>query len=147
MKKNLLILAISLLGYAGFAQNTDTLLSKYYSIKNALVKSDARAASEAIINLQKEIKAEDAFKEKNDLNTAVDKLAKANSIEKQRAVFNDVSIAMWQLVSSTEKVSQPVYYQYCPMKKAYWLSSETVIKNPYFGSAMLTCGNVFQTKK
>jgi hypothetical protein len=28
------------------------------------------------------------------------------------------------------------------MKKASWLSNDKAIKNPYYGSAMLTCGNV-----
>ena len=28
------------------------------------------------------------------------------------------------------------------MKKAAWLSSEKQIKNPYYGSSMLTCGEV-----
>jgi hypothetical protein len=29
----------------------------------------------------------------------------------------------------------------------YWLSSEAVIKNPYYGKAMLTCGKVTETIK
>jgi hypothetical protein len=31
------------------------------------------------------------------------------------------------------------------MKKAYWLSGDAAIKNPYFGSSMLTCGKVSTT--
>ncbi|WP_158856747.1 DUF3347 domain-containing protein [Lunatibacter salilacus] len=146
MKKNLLILAILMLGNTAFAQNTNNLLSKYYSVKNALVNSDLKAASEAIIDFQNTIKSESSFRQKDDLNKAADKLAKANSVEKQRAVFNDVSTTMWQIVKSTDQVSQSVYYQYCPMKKAYWLSNETTIKNPYFGSSMLSCGNISETK-
>lgn len=147
MKKNLFILAIVLLGHTAFAQNTNTLLSKYYSVKNALVSSDVKAASEAINDLQKTIIAESYFRQNEGLNMAVNKLAKASSVEKQRAVFNDVSTTMWQIVKSADQVSQPVYYQYCPMKKAYWLSNQAAIKNPYYGSSMLTCGNVTETKK
>lgn len=146
MKKNLLILAILMLGNTAFAQNTNTLLSKYYSVKNALVNSDVKTASEAINDFQKTIKSESSFKQQDDLIMAVDKLAKSSSVEKQRAVFNDVSTTMWQIVKSTDQVSQSVYYQYCPMKKAYWLSNETTIKNPYFGSSMLNCGNISETK-
>jgi hypothetical protein len=51
-----------------------------------------------------------------------------------------------ELVKPSDKVNQPVYYQYCPMKKAYWLSKEKDIKNPYYGSSMLTCGKVAETK-
>ena len=146
MKKNLLILAILLLGHTAIAQNTNTLLSKYYDVKNALVSSDVKAASEAIIDLQKTIRSESSFKQKDELNKAVNKLAIASSLEKQRAVFNDVSTTMWQIIKNTDQVSQPVYYQYCPMKKAYWLSNEEAIKNPYYGSSMLTCGKVAETK-
>jgi hypothetical protein len=31
------------------------------------------------------------------------------------------------------------------MIKTHWLSSEKAIKNPYYGSAMLTCGEVTET--
>ncbi len=64
MKKNLLILAILLFGHTAFSQNINTLLGKYYSVKNALVSSDVKAASEAINNLQKTIKSESSFKHK-----------------------------------------------------------------------------------
>jgi hypothetical protein len=147
MKKNLLILAISLFGYSAFAQNTNNILDKYYGVKNALVNSDAKAATAAISDLQSAIKAESPFKQKDNLNNTVNELAKANDLEKQRSVFNNVSTIMWQIVKNTDKVNQPVYYQYCPMKKAYWLSDAADIKNPYYGSAMLTCGKVSETKK
>ena len=42
-----------------------------------------------------------------------------------------------------------IYYQYCPMynggKGANWLSKENIIKNPYFGDQMLTCGITIET--
>jgi hypothetical protein len=38
------------------------------------------------------------------------------------------------------------YYEFCPMafnnSGAYWLSDNAVIRNPYFGDKMLTCGSV-----
>lgn len=145
MIKNTLILAISLLGYAAFAQNTNMLLSNYLSVKNTLVNGNEKAATQAISVLFQSIKAENNFAQKEALLKATEKMTKAEGVEKQRAVFNEVSITMWQLVKSTKKVSQPVYYHFCPMKKAYWLSSEAAIKNPYYGSSMLTCGKVSES--
>ena len=50
------------------------------------------------------------------------------------------------LVAKAVKLTDaPVYKAYCPMKKAYWLSAEKEIKNPYYGSAMLSCGSVMET--
>jgi len=54
---------------------------------------------------------------------------------------------MYALAKAVKLTADPVYYTYCPMKKAYWLSSEPTIKNPYFGNAMLTCGKVEETLK
>jgi hypothetical protein len=33
------------------------------------------------------------------------------------------------------------------MKKAYWLSRGKEIENPYYGSAMLSCGKIVETKE
>lgn len=143
----MLALAISLFGFSAFAQNTSDLLSKYISVKNALVNGNDKEASTAINTLYEAVKSEVNFTQKSELLKATEKLNKASGIEKQRAVFNDVSTVMWTLVKSSDKVNQSVYYQYCPMKKAYWLSYEKDIKNPYYGSSMLTCGKVAETKK
>jgi hypothetical protein len=53
---------------------------------------------------------------------------------------------MWKIVKNNSEIRESVYYQYCPMKKMYWLSKEETIKNPYYGSKMLTCGNVSDKK-
>jgi Cu(I)/Ag(I) efflux system membrane fusion protein len=46
-------------------------------------------------------------------------------------------------------INKKIYNQFCPManndKGANWLSFQENIKNPYFGDAMLTCGNVEET--
>ena len=146
MVKKLLIPFILLMGHSVFAQNTDKLLEEYYSVKDALVKSDAGAAAAAIADLQQTVKAENPFAQKEALAGAIDRLTKSKAIEKQRAAFNDVSTILWKIVQDSDKVSKTVYYQYCPMKKAYWLSEAPVIKNPYYGSAMLTCGKTAETR-
>lgn len=147
MKKSLIAIAAILLGHTGFSQNTSTLLSKYISVKDALVQSDNKIAAEAINTFYKAIKTEPDFAQKADLLKVTEKLNQASDLKSQRAAFNDVSTTMWTVVKNAEKVSQPVYYQYCPMKKGYWLSTEKDIKNPYYGSAMLTCGKVVETKE
>ena len=147
MKKLFFATAAILFGFSAFAQNTGKLLDNYISVKNALVSSDAPAAAQAIHTLYQSVKAETDFAEKEALLQATEKLHKAANIEKQRAAFNDISTVMWAVVKGPGKTGQAVYYQYCPMKKAYWLSKEKEIKNPYYGSAMLSCGKVVETKE
>ena len=146
MKNLILEIAVALFGYSASAQNTSKLLGNYMSVKNALVSGDSKATVQAVTALQESVKAEGDFDQKSALLKATDKMAKESSIEKQRAAFGDLSASMWKVVKKADKVGQPVYYDYCPMKKAYWLSYEKEIKNPYYGSAMLTCGKVTETK-
>ncbi|MBK8723292.1 MAG: DUF3347 domain-containing protein [Saprospiraceae bacterium] len=146
MKKISIAITIMLFGFTTFAQNTPNLLNSYLAIKNALVLSDQKTAKAAITEFQKKITAEKTFSQKKDLQIAIDKMANVNSLEKERAAFNEVSTLFWKVVKSADMASTPVYYQYCPMKKAYWLSTEKDIKNPYYGASMLTCGKVVETK-
>ncbi len=147
MKKIFFATAIMLLSVSAFAQNTENLLKSYIGIKNALVDSDPKAAGTAISAFNETVKSEGDFSQKANLLKAAEKLSKAGgNLEKQRASFNDVSTVMWKLVKGADAVASPVYYQYCPMKKTYWLSTDKEIKNPYYGSSMLTCGKVTETR-
>ena len=147
MKNLFLTLTVVLFGYSASAQNTTKLLNEYISIKNAMISGDSKAVSEAANTFYQSIKDEKEFTQKSDLLKATEKLKKESSIEKQRAQLNGLSTVMWKLVSKSDNLSQTIYYQYCPMKKAYCLSKEKEIKNPYYGSSMLTCGKVVETKK
>ncbi len=72
-------------------------------------------------------------------------IAETKDIKHQREHFANLSTNMFALAKALKLSDQPVYQQYCPMKKTSWLSSEKAIKNPYYGSAMLTCGKVVET--
>lgn len=146
MKKILLALTAALFAGSAFSQHTDSLFSQYIRVKNALVNSDSKAAAEAAVALQKSVRESASFAQKSDLQAATDKLAAAKNIEKQRSAFADVSTMMWTVVKPSEAIKQEVYYQYCPMKKAWWLSTEPVIENPYYGASMLACGKVVESK-
>lgn len=148
MKSIIFVMAVVLSGISASAQNTSELLNNYISVKNALVNSDGKAASQAIKIFYQSIKSEENLPIKAELLKATEKLQKAgDNIDKERAAFNDVSTIMWDLVKDSENVNEPVYYQYCPMKKAYWLSRGKEIENPYYGSAMLSCGKIVETKE
>ncbi|MTH17213.1 DUF3347 domain-containing protein [Flavobacterium sp. LC2016-01] len=129
----------------------------YFTVKDALIKSDSKLTSAKAQDLLTAITAVKMDKLKSNEHTAwmkaVKKLsADAKSIsattdlKKQREAFKSLSKSTYDLikVSSPE---QPVYKQYCPMADADWLSKEKAVKNPYYGSSMLTCGNVVETIK
>ncbi|WP_165023278.1 DUF3347 domain-containing protein [Dysgonomonas sp. ZJ279] len=151
MKILLIFLAALLVSGAAFSQNQEAsasaLLKNYLDIKDALVKSDSKQAAVYASEMQATLEKETSLNEKEALLQAVQQVTKEKNIEKQRTAFMNLSTLMWNVVESSEGLTQDVYYQYCPMKKAYWLSTEKAIKNPYYGSKMLTCGSVEATKK
>ena len=68
----------------------------------------------------------------------------------QRDHFATLSKSIYELIK-VSKQDTPTYFQHCPMandgKGADWLSKENTIKNPYFGSMMLSCGKTVETIK
>ncbi len=137
-----------------FAQDSTTtqssvLLHSYFDVKNALVAGNAGNAS---------IKAQEFVKVLTDNDSKIatasvrdallkdaNQISAGKDIKQQREHFASLSTNMYALAKTSKLATQPVYYAFCPMKKSYWLSSEASIKNPYFGSAMLSCGKVVET--
>lgn len=161
MMKTILLavaLIVSVGTQTGFAQQTQkqSLLASYYEIKNALVSSDAAAAAASAGEFLKEITAADAKTftgaEAKALKTYQDKLgfdarhiSESKDIAHQREHFATFSVNFFKLAKAVKLSADPIYYEYCPMKKSYWLSATKDIKNPYYGKQMLTCGSVSET--
>lgn len=127
------------------------LLTSYYDIKNALVAGNANSASMKAEEFVKTLNGSDLTLTNEATRKALLKDARTISaskdIQQQRERFVTFSANMYALAKAVKLTTEPVYYAYCPMKKAYWLSSEAAIKNPYFGSSMLTCGKIEETLK
>ncbi len=137
------------------------VFENYFGLKDALVKTDgmsAAAKASALLIALEEVKMEKLNTQEHQAWMTLEKklknsaqLIKENKEpEKQREYFISLSKDMYELI----KVSKPsgtVYYQFCPMansgKGANWLSKESVIKNPYYGSQMLSCGETVETIK
>ncbi len=125
------------------------LLSSYYSLKDALVGSNSTTAAASATEFVKAVNDADTAIVKDELRTALlsnaGAISQAKDIKVQREKFATLSNIMFALVKTVKLSTEPVYQQYCPMKKASWLSNNKTIKNPYYGNAMLTCGKVTDT--
>jgi copper chaperone CopZ len=137
------------------------IFDNYFSLKDALVKTDAGIATTKAATLLASLNAINMGKMKMDEHMAfmkVEKALKADaaSISKtkdvaiQRTAFSNLSNNMITLIK-VAKASDTVYLQHCPMandgKGADWLSKENAVKNPYYGNMMLTCGKTVETIK
>lgn len=157
MKKILLAVTFFVTAFAqnSFAQDSATtsqapqILSLYYNIKNALVAGNANAAASSAEAFVKAVNGIDhKLISEGNINTLVKDgtaISQTKDLKEQRMYFADLSTNMLAVAKAVKLTDQPVYEAFCPMKKAYWLSSDKTIKNPYFGSAMLTCGKVVET--
>lgn len=143
---------------SSFAQNTQTksLLSSYYDIKNALVNSDAGTTATQAASFLKAIAAVDAasmsateatsfkaYQEK--LSFDARHISQSKDIAHQREHFASLSLNFSKLAKGIKLSDKPIYYDYCPMIKSYWLSAEKEIKNPYYGKTMESCGSISAT--
>ena len=128
---------------------TSDLLTSYYNLKNALVSSNANTAAAGAVEFVKAMNTLDTSMVKENSRNALLKDAVAISQTKdlnvQRVKFSTLSANMVVLAKTVKLSAEPIYQQYCPMKKASWLSDVKAIKNPYYGNAMLTCGSVKET--
>jgi len=145
-----------------FSEQLAAVLEPYQKMKDALVASNAKSANQ-------ESKKFSATLKKVDMNllqgeahinwmeklSAMERTSASiqieNDIEKQRALFSDLTNALYVSIKMYSVNGLHAYYQYCPMafdnKGAYWLSLDKEISNPYFGEQMLTCGETKETLK
>jgi hypothetical protein len=70
-------------------------------------------------------------------------------VDKQRPFFAKLSTIMYTVLKGLKINTSPIYEQYCPVDKSYWLSETTTIKNPYHycSKDMIVCGKVIDTLK
>ncbi|PVX47535.1 copper chaperone CopZ [Flavobacterium sp. 103] len=133
------------------------VLDNYFLLKDALVKTDAKTASEkaaallsSITAVKMEILKMDEhviwMKILKDLTADSKSISETQDIKKQRDFFKSLSKNIYELIK-VSKPTEAIYYQYCPMQDANWLSKENAVKNPYYGSQMLSCGKTIETIK
>ncbi len=133
------------------------VLTGYFALKDALVASDATKAKDAAIQLNEAVRGVDMgaldhevhmvwMEVMGSLTSTTTTIANAKGLEAQRKVFRELTAPMTRLVKASP-TSTPVYLDHCPMYEggADWLSRDKAIKNPFYGSQMMTCGSVKET--
>ncbi|WP_291728304.1 DUF3347 domain-containing protein [Bernardetia sp.] len=139
------------------SQAMTAILDSYLALKNALVEeNDEKAATEgstlatAFASVDVSGLEADKSKTANEIVESATEHAKHISENKGNIVHQREHLA---LLSKDVKdlvemlgTDRTLYAEFCPMydnnKGAMWLSASSDIKNPYFGSKMLTCGSV-----
>ena len=154
----LLTLSVSLASAQKTANtNIDKITTAYLGVKNALAAGNGTTAG---------AKSKELF---NALSTQPDKglkpdqqkllagyleklkfdsrhISETNAVDHQREHFASLSKNLYAVLRGLKMNTSTIYMDYCPMKKAYWLSETPAIKNPYYNDKMMTtCGRVAAT--
>lgn len=141
-----------------FQNQLKVVFNDYIKLKEALVKDNSKkvkAKSKKLLdNLAKVdmklVKGEvhnHWMTIEKEIKSSATSVSKASDIKIQRDHFKHLSLNLINAVQLFG-VNEKVYVEFCPMADnnngAYWLSKEEKVINPYFGEAMLTCGEVKQ---
>ncbi len=144
---------------AEFQQQLDLLVRDYLQLKDALVEGQAEESlkfTKQFAQTLQQIKAtgmageaESFWQEKKKfLLQHSEEGLNTTDLKKQRENFVYLSEALIKTVAAFGTGDKTIYVDYCPMansdKGAYWLSDVAEIRNPYYGDAMLTCGEIVE---
>ncbi len=140
-----------------FTDQLTNFVNQYFELKNSLVQSDyelsqsnAKKLESALNKIEMKLLDDNAhniwMQHYPALKKQIELFIKANDIEKQREVLSPLSNLLIETINIFRLKLEIAFVTYCPMaiddKGAYWLSEFEEIRNPYFGDAMLECGEV-----
>lgn len=133
--------------------NSQTVLNDYFTLKDALVADENAKAKALGATLATTLGKLDISKytdtQKADLKDIIEDAVEhaehisESDIAHQREHFKVLSKDITDMVAITG-TENTLYQQFCPMYDggSAWLSMSKDVKNPYYGSKMLTCGKV-----
>jgi hypothetical protein len=165
MKKIAILLFICLTAFTNVKARTpdlneafNNIIKAYLELKNALVTDNSTKAKTGATNLLtalSEVRDKDFDEATRKVwlaNTAklrfdARHISESDDINHQREHFATLSTNMLGVLKTPIINTITLYKQYCPMKKKYWVSETAMIKNPYYGSKMITCGETKGTIK
>jgi Cu(I)/Ag(I) efflux system membrane fusion protein len=144
----------------GFVMQLNTVYDQYIILKNAFVQSDPLKVKQAAKEVQQSFEKVDMkllngdahiqwMNISEELDNQIKLIASERKIDDQRIAFTVFNDNFYKAIKTFSLMGKTVYYQFCPMmndgKGAYWLSETKDIRNPYYGEAMLTCGETKET--
>lgn len=138
------------------ANQLNIVIEKYLVLKNNLVNDDFNSTLSSIEGLNDAIAAMDKTTSNSaddywghassDLLSGIKLMANISNIEEGRELFVSLSESIISTAKTFALADQQLFVQFCPMadsnRGAWWLSENREIMNPYFGSAMLRCGEI-----
>ena len=123
----------------------DDVLGQYGKIHAALAADSFGGVPAAARAIAKAVNEDTAKTLPAHVAKQADDVANAKDLAAARTMFKLLSQSLARYMA-TEKIQTGKYVQaYCSMAKAGWIQTDKEIKNPYYGSSMLKCGELVST--
>jgi hypothetical protein len=137
------------LGIAGPQSSiSDQLLGHYYGIHKSLASDSTSGVSASVLQIADLSRraAETELQAKAQLTAIANAASKlrATDLTSARNGFGDLSDSLISYLRTVKDKGNPPYQFYCSMVKKNWLQPDKNTRNPYYGSSMLTCGELVQ---
>jgi membrane fusion protein, copper/silver efflux system len=134
---------------AALYESSLVLTEAFVSSDPAVVKQKSSEVKSAMKNvdmmLLKGQAHMDWMKYRKVILSSISTFETAHNIADQRVAYADFSTNLYNSVKAFGVNGKEVFYQHCPMamsgQGAFWLSNKAEIRNPYYGSSMMTCGS------
>ena len=120
------------------SDDVKAIVSSYLEVHAALASDRADAFKTPAGTLA--ARAESMGASGTKIAKAARKVEHAKNLQAARDAFVPLSDAV---IAAAKAANLPeVKVAYCPMAKASWLQKGDEVRNPYYGSQMLTCGEI-----
>ena len=128
--------ALAALAFPASAAVADGLAAPYLHIQVALANDSTDGVAEAARTIAAE--AAEMGGQASAIGAAAVALAAATDLQAARDAFGPLSDAL--IAYGREVGFGELRLAYCPMVDKEWLQATSEIRNPFYGSMMLTCG-------
>ena len=142
MKKTRALLFVFVMTAAMSAsESSKAIVGSYLQIQTALAADKTEGVKTAAEAIGKEAAKIGAQGEA--LAKAAQAIGAAKDLKAAREAFGPLSDAVIAAAKADEFKDLPgIKIGYCPMADKSWLQKEAEVRNPYYGSQMLTCGSL-----
>ena len=144
-----------------FRTQLDGVFSAYFMMHQALSQDDLKGAQDSAKELLASLNDVDMkllegpshlswMKEHESITSSAQRIAESKGIATARSAFIPLSESLYKVSKQFgTSGTQPVLRFHCSMaaegKGGHWLQNKTGVENPYYGSAMFTCGEQVET--
>jgi len=119
-----------------------SVLNHYLTIQTNLATDTLQGVAEQATAIAGAVKADPMKMLSPDVAKQAETLAQAKDLKAAREAFKPLSASLIKYLAD-KKAGKGGYHEvYCPMANASWLQLGKDVRNPYYGKAMLDCGEV-----